>query len=319
MIPLILFTIAMAFTPTNHWQIVPEGEAIPKGLEVKMDLESGNRFARLAQPLAPASQDDVEVMVAAPDKNQSPREVGRPILDLGELEDLAHDIDHGQEFMEQYGAHLLDEYETSSLEKRDGVGKILGIAVRNNPQAASLLLGHDPELPARLASRLDARDIYILANLATAQYGAVAPALKLAQRQLSSQELTRAASKQIVRLIRDVSHVDKAAVSDWAGALQDALEGTDDRSPEADGVRLELLKGLSEIVEQKNEFAGTSPQVSREFVSWLAEQAVRSDASGVGGRSDNDKDISGQFLQYVKQVRHRVFGNPRAERLHMDL
>lgn len=35
--------------PTKQWQEVPEGFAVPPGLEIRMDFESGKRFARLNQ------------------------------------------------------------------------------------------------------------------------------------------------------------------------------------------------------------------------------------------------------------------------------
>ena len=34
---------------TNEWQAVPEGVAVPGGVEVKMDLSTGKKLARLAQ------------------------------------------------------------------------------------------------------------------------------------------------------------------------------------------------------------------------------------------------------------------------------
>lgn len=307
---LALWQVVMAFEPSNEWQVVPEGESIPKGLEVKMDLESGQRLARFADKQAPGP---APVALAKSTPNS---EVGRPILDLEQLEELAHDFDHGQQFMEQYGAHLIEEYE-SGLGKRDHAGKVLGVAVRNNPNAASALLSQDPELALRLAQNFQARDIYILANLATAQYDQVKPALVKAQSQLSSKPLSRDISKQVVRLVRDIGHTDKPAIEDWAGAIQQALQRTGD---DMDGVRLDLLRVLTEIVEKKGEFEGTNTEVSRDFVSWLADQAVRaSSSSGVKGRSDNENNPTYEFLQLVKQVRHRVYGNPKAARLHMDL
>lgn len=307
---LAIWQLVMAFEPSTEWQVVPEGAMIPKGLEVKMDLESGVRMARLAeQPAADAKP--VSVAKKAPDS-----QLGRPILDLEQLEELAHDFDHGQQLVEQYGAHLVEEYETG-VSKRDTAGKVLGVAVRNNPNAASALLSQDPELPVRLAQNFQARDIYILTNLATAQYAKVKPALEKAQAQLASKPLSRDISKQIVRLVRDVGHTDKPAIEDWAGAIQQALRRTDDGM---DGVRLDLLKVLTEMVEKKDEFKGTETDISREFVSWLADQAVRaSSSSGVKGRSDKGDITTNEFLQLVKQVRHRVYGNPKAARLHMDL
>ena len=39
---------------TNDWQTVPEGCTIPGGVEVKLDLATGARLARLAQEPAQA-------------------------------------------------------------------------------------------------------------------------------------------------------------------------------------------------------------------------------------------------------------------------
>merc|ERR1712167_435820 len=37
----------VTFQPTNEWQIVPAGEPLPAGLDVSLNMETGERWARL--------------------------------------------------------------------------------------------------------------------------------------------------------------------------------------------------------------------------------------------------------------------------------
>merc|ERR1712066_342858 len=44
---LIIGYASAEFIATNEWQKVPEGESIPAGLHVRLDLEKGGRWAKL--------------------------------------------------------------------------------------------------------------------------------------------------------------------------------------------------------------------------------------------------------------------------------
>ena len=49
---------AEVFIPTTEWQVVKEGQSIPKGLHVRMNLQTGLKEAKLMVKSSTASEDE---------------------------------------------------------------------------------------------------------------------------------------------------------------------------------------------------------------------------------------------------------------------
>lgn len=49
---------AEVFIPTTEWQVVKEGQSIPKGLHVRMNLQTGLKEAKLMDESSTASDDE---------------------------------------------------------------------------------------------------------------------------------------------------------------------------------------------------------------------------------------------------------------------
>lgn len=88
------------FVPTDHWQLVPEGEALPRGLDIRMDLQTGDKWAKLSDDTNAQNQD----IVAVPINEKRPLAkvtIGKDTAEEGEaaeneaVENEADDEDQG--------------------------------------------------------------------------------------------------------------------------------------------------------------------------------------------------------------------------------
>ena len=182
-IPLILSLLSQAafglpvkeFIPSHEWQFVDEDVAIPCGLEVKMDLDKGGRWARYPPGKNHNSElefpdDNGQVIQKQTGSKESALSVmALSEVDLSKLEDKAYDHDYGVDILRDYGDSLIKLYlggESSS----DHAGRILGICLRNNQDAARVLTPMSSDLVPYL-DQLEKRPLMILSALITTPEG----------------------------------------------------------------------------------------------------------------------------------------------------
>lgn len=163
------------FVPTYEWQFVDEDVAIPGGLEVKMDLDKGGRWARYPPRKKVNSEyeypDHNGLVVQKPSGN---KESALSVIalsedDLYKLEDKAYDHDYGIDIMRDYGDSLIKLYLEGGLSS-DHAGRILGICLRNNQDAARVFTPMSSELVPSL-DELEKRPLMILSALITTPEG----------------------------------------------------------------------------------------------------------------------------------------------------
>lgn len=316
MLTLLLLAAELALTlADNTWQ--PANDKVPVGAQVRMDMDTGQkmwRAGRTGQVLHEAPAVDEEPSVAfdlarsasAAPGPQTAAALGRPLLldDLDSMEEMAHDVDKGEEILQSHGASLAEAYADASAAsaRRESAGRILGVAVRNNPRAAAVLSEVAPALPSYLGEQRTLRALSILAGLATTREGRRYAHDALETVRSKAEELDDAAARKVDAIVRALA-AGGEDVRLWGEAVQRALVVSHD-----DPTRYTLLVLLVDMVKRRDTFSESraAPAVSPGFVAWLAEQAVRPRTSG------------SRFLQLVHQVRHSVFGNPKADRVHFD-
>ncbi|XP_076434943.1 nucleotide exchange factor SIL1-like isoform X1 [Babylonia areolata] len=71
------------FIPTNEWQVVKPGQAIPRGLHVRLNIQTGQKEARLMQKEENGPADNAQVQDSKPTTDSSPGLVDK--LDLDEV------------------------------------------------------------------------------------------------------------------------------------------------------------------------------------------------------------------------------------------
>lgn len=82
------------FVANDHWQLVPEGEALPRGLDIRMDLQTGDKWAKLSDDKDIHNQDIVAV--AMNEKRPLAKvTIGKDADDEGEADEGADDEDQG--------------------------------------------------------------------------------------------------------------------------------------------------------------------------------------------------------------------------------
>jgi len=169
------------FVPSEDWQVIPEGVAIPPGLHVRMNFETGLKEAKLWH--RDASAGDVALVPAVEEQESKPRAelsadewsqivdfllkkltVSDPILNvktalqnltsghsdqvsyaLATLENLVDHIDYAKAFIDLNGIDVTFGF----LEKGSGSQQhilsainVLGIASQNNPKVAEPVFTH---------------------------------------------------------------------------------------------------------------------------------------------------------------------------------
>lgn len=137
------------FEPTNQWQVVREGQQIPPGLHVRVNLETGLEEARLLQ------QDDLsnaEVVLVDTDTDKTPE------LDLNSDEvkqKLQETINEYRERKKAFSKNKISHADLTDfdLSVNEIVGYQPGDSTYRLEQALSTLseLGHDIEFGAKLA------------------------------------------------------------------------------------------------------------------------------------------------------------------------
>lgn len=289
---LLLSTIA-CFSPTDEWQLVGEAENVPPGLEVRLDFDTGERYARLPQS-SQSSATTASIASAGSEIQVRPVEG-----DLAKLEELAHDIDRGAEIIQNSFMSLRTLMKTD-----DAAARVIQIALRHNPYAAQSLLRADPEFPKFLVGDPQActwRKLSIYGSLISSKFGydSCLPYTQYLRDNLSRLPWEPKTLSRLEGILEDIYHLDPSALGDWIFSLETVIPNAD-LNPT---VQLHLLQVLTFAVSMHDK-----PPVSHSaaFMEWLARQTTSQASS---------KDLQ----EYTKKIRHSVFGNPMAERNHMDL
>lgn len=238
------------FEPSNEWQFVPENVAIPGGLEVRLDLEEGGRWARLLQDNGKEDQNLVERFTEpAPYTN----DLATVALDPEQLEvmrEKAHDHDDGADIARLHGLSLLNLFKDASNPAHDQAGRILGVCMRNNHDATKAIVTACPELSQAL--KFDRRSLSIVGSLVSNSKGreylqSHGTLDKVRRGLVTADHIDSATSKAISNLMQDlaIAGEDSADLCKWVDALQQAYYTTQNA---------ELKQLAIDIVQHNGEF-----------------------------------------------------------------
>lgn len=300
------------FEPTSEWQPIREGQHIPPGLHVRLNMATNEREAKLDEPgdspkaEIEAVEPETDVSLVDFSSDSKTREL------LENLIELSHDIKHGVQFTHDRSIFRALQKLAANEEYAEKAYRIMGACLRNNPEAVRNVLEKQPgsfleHLFSVLRNRstpevIQKRVLGILQGLAAdvsfrhdffspdgqklhgfeqlvAVYPAVGP---LAQ-------------ERIVNILEDLLLLKRDATPHDAMStmLQKRLVGCKSE------VQTQIMfKTLAKIHEG---------HVSKEFMHWLSEQSE--------ARKGDDTD----FSLYLVDARHQIFGNPNAHRKGMEL
>lgn len=308
------------FQATNEWQVVPEGYEIPGGLHVKMDFETGEKQAKLPNP----SEDDNAKAIVFNNSNEGAvlkedDELLQQAVDdidiqkfdkLEDVADWAHDIEYGEkiaassQFLTKL-ISLIGDFNISS-KTRELAARIFGASFRNNPAALNELFKTHESIVSELLdlcvkekdnALLQSRLIYALGSLLTDSRGIEIFRKINGETQLQhvfSLENTplTVKSKCAVLVEKLLDGENRQEVNKrWSDLFQQALY-----TEQYDDGTLPILETLTKIHEQDK------LTVQKDFLKWLA------------STSSSSKNKDPELHEFAKSVRHRVFGNPNAQR-----
>lgn len=258
------------------------------------------------------------------------------------IAELAHDIEYGPIII-QHSAEKLAELIGNtklSINIRDYAARILGASLRNNPYAQNALFDQDTTFVASLVATLtkerhgalQSRILYALGSVLTdprgkfqfLQINGLMPLRAILERGSNSEAI----KNRVVTLLSDLLDTDNDSsyytteldydlakeLQIWADLCVEALMAYGNDIPAAsEDYAFNLLQLLTQIKKEGAQPDATKSAynghitVSGSFIQWLAKQAVKS------RKQDSD------YAKLVKEVRHKVFGNPLAARNHDDL
>ncbi|KAJ1855588.1 nucleotide exchange factor sil1 [Coemansia sp. RSA 2703] len=183
------------FVATNDFQLIRPGQDIPPGLHVQIDMQTGQRMARLMPADNEVNQENAVALVSdtsvEAEENKDTRPPSYPHSEqlheyidrlaqaakapvdpaetstqqiLGELEDLVHETRHAHQLLHDARAlpallRLADPSSAHPAAVRRLAAVVLGAAVQNNPrlQATAHSAGSVPALLRALAAEHDPR------------------------------------------------------------------------------------------------------------------------------------------------------------------
>jgi hypothetical protein len=374
---------ADGFVATHEWQKIPPGCKIPPGLHYKMDVSTGELFAKLVSEDDQQTDENTPVIVQL--DPQGAREASLPLkltelnehqenqddgsvktievdaehfvelphtpnaerarikhdeatavanllqgsLSLEELTEYAHDIDHGVTIVEQALPRLLQivEDRNEGIDRREMACRVIGASLSNNPGALSAAGKQGSNVVTRLLKILETepmqkdsliinRLIYSLKvalgdNRGRLEYVAAAGGTILRKLFAHGQantvyKLAELVENSMVRPIISEESWRRGELEAWAAEFEKRLIAVG--SPrDADFADKAVLDALTAIKRD----AIFDLKVSRSFLKWLATMAKK---SHIHDPSMPDPDW--QLAERAGEVRHLVFGNPKAQRKH---
>lgn len=370
------------FKATNEWQRIEPGVKVPPGLHYRMDVSTGELYAKLPSDDDEQTKENTPIVlevdtsdesgpvfvqkgagsagdeagsakrvqigddeyIEMPHKENTERLEARQAetdsvaallhdktvpLDLEELIEFAHDVDHGVSIIEQSLPQLMDivENRSETLDRREQACRVIGACLRNNPDALAAVGKLGTKVITRFLSVLENepterdslivnRAIYVLSaalgdNRGHLEYAGANGGEVLRKRFQTGHSSTVYKLAQLVSgsLARPAISEDswrRHELEMWASEFEKRLTavGTERSADFADTAVLDALATI------KRDVISDLP-VSKELLEWLAKMAKKSH-----NHDASTQDPEWQLAELAGEVRHAVFGNPKAQRKH---
>lgn len=337
------------FEPTDDWKVIRQGQEIPAGLHVRINMETLQKEAKLNSdddsnenrqveqvPAVVYQSNDVSTFDGAVNKIISVAQVSdqKKLLQDTSIDtaaetlvDLSHDLEYGVRLTQDPKIFLsiieVAEAAGSSLEEK--LFRLMGSSLRNNPEAIGNVLKYQkPDFIERLFD--------ILENSSTSEVTrkrvlGIIQALSLNQA-FKLEYLTFHGSRGIDRLVAIFPELDHSSQVRVVNLLEDSGLVSDTEKRQEEAPQLEFSSFLQSSLATNKVVAESQFQLyfnkltelhqqnrdlqpTPNFLQWLAQEA--------NTRVDNIKrlDMSPEDQQFNKNMlaaRHEVFGNPNAMR-----
>lgn len=272
-------------------------------------------------------------------------------IDLNELESLAelsHEIDHGSRIAALIAFELLNVIRDNGkpFEHREVCARIFGAAFRNNPEALKQLEASIPIVVRSILStlesepneKLQARLIYILSSLMSHQPHGInefkATDGSTVLRNLYSRSnsgVKNKCSAFVNDFIADdddnhnnhynadeahgIDHIEwrKRELAKWSDTFQGDLATSGNNNDDSFGSSLPVFNLLIQIHKKHRDLP-----VKQDFLEWLSHKSeLQKEILKNQQLGEKLSYQEKEFLTAIFEVRHEVFGNPKASRKHL--
>lgn len=327
------------FEPTDQWQTVREGQEIPGGLHVRINMVTGMKEAKNIEPEQAEVPEGDEAMVVYDAAHPESLSLLIARLDdptaslLDALDEYAHDMEDGETIALLGGVRRLVQLPPPSSLQAHGLS-VAAAVLRNNPGAIAQTLNTYPRLAGDCVNRLAATTDSYLAKRLLQVLGALAlqPVGRTAVESVSTR-LTQARShiaglgpsvleryENVFEDLRESGQAGGQAAGQAGGVHKRAV--LEESSPRDLLAALEHLvmttsdddtlhSLFQDLVALKQEHADIPPTSA--FLEWLAAQnTARQAALRKRGTAPSPLD------DLIASSRHAVFGNRLAARKQFD-
>ncbi|KAM3163321.1 Nucleotide exchange factor SIL1 [Lachancea thermotolerans] len=327
---------ASIFEPKPFWQPILPSQHIPAGLEVRMNLESGLREARLPQEDQDQSYEFSSQFEHARELAHS-GDFAATDAALDDLLEFSHDYRYGYKIIGHefpWLAQLLCDSQTPVSTKKICLS-MLAACLRNNPPAVELVHQADPHFVSAVFTEMRAlaqlpatSDRAVLAKRYLSVVQALAPESSSQIDQDVLLELCRWGDQHVrmkaldiaALLYRDAQPSGSQVLAKRSQDTHDVQKWVDEFSS---GIQQEHVDELhirnffNSLYNIKQQM-GRNVKVSSGFLDWLSKEAAARKESRGSGLHERDPDQL-EFDRRLVESRHLVFGNPMAHRAkHFD-
>lgn len=328
------------FEPTNYWKIVEKLQQLPAGLEVRMNMDTGVKEARLSQSdvnLSPQIIEKESVYQFSKNFQNIRNIISREECDYNEIDtilddviEFAHDYKYGFEIIKHEFHFLIGLALNNTIlsSTRDLSARIIISCLRNNPPAIKFVNDHYPDVCTKIVTELSS----VLSTTSSQIHILVKRYLSIIQvlTHLSGQTINEHILLQLyniedkdirIKILEIISRIyeeDKSNVflkkSLESGNLQKWFDAfnTMIQSYSIDEFHLRIF--FQSMYKMKEVFP-SEIHVSSSFLKWLADESENRKTYGLQKR-DQDQDPEQEvFDGLLIKSRHLIFGNPKAHRI----
>ncbi|CCF57776.1 hypothetical protein KAFR_0D01300 [Kazachstania africana CBS 2517] len=323
----------LVFEPTNEWQIIRPGQQIPGGLDVKLNLETGLKEAKLLETEEistdyefTAQFNEIKGLLSNGDE-QSYDEIESKLDDLLEF---AHDYKHGLKIIShefKFITENLSFNESLPFKLREISARLILSCLRNNPPVLNYINETYPSYVGDIFSELSKQNV-LEVQILMKRYLNILLELISENYQFSNFEFGTLSNiykstndKQIkLKLLELISHSlqEEHSVSnlqkrneliDVKSLAQEFSTHIRDKSID----ELHVRKFFNSLFNLKKAYPNDI-KVDEQFLNWLAQQSEERKLNLGNQLTERDLEQD-SFDQKLIESRHLLFGNPMANRI----
>lgn len=346
---------SLHFEPSLDWQVIKPKQMLPGGLDIRINLETGLKEAKLidgttnqdSNDLTNSNNQDNE-LINTPDKsidyefsnnfNQIKQLIDSGFYEksmdqLDDILDYSHDFKHGFKIITNEFTNLRDWLLNKQypLSLRDLVARIFIGSVRNNPPVVEFIQTHHSDFIQEIFNSLDS-----IEPILTKRYLSMLIELIDSQFVFHYQQLDKLDKiYQSIDSNKDNENEDlKLKILQIVSVRFNQINDDPNFNPRNRSLQTWLDRLVNLIIHDKDRSIdewhirhifnsiynlkmkmGTQLKIDQKFIYWLDKQAKDRKLQLENGLQERDLEQD-SFDQKLIDSRHAVFGNPMAQRLH---